>query len=294
MSGPAPSVTDSFRLRATFERNRVYQIDEAPVRAETALISGSQVDASSLKKGHGQSPETVIWRTEIQDALRRVELVRFDPDALRQPGSLIPLGDPIGLGERGVGLASIYDAMRDRSVGTFSRISAELCRLFPSVKELRLRAVTTNTKVLAVELKDGIEVRADAMSEGLLYFLGFAALRELDPPSIFLVEEPENGLHPARIADVVRMLRHIAEDKDRPVQVIMATHSPLVINELRPDEVTIITRDATGTHATPISDTPGFAARSEVYNLGELWLSYSNGVDEAPLLKGVDANADRG
>jgi hypothetical protein len=35
-----------------------------------------------------------------------------------------------------------------------------------------------------------------------------------------------------------------------------------------------------------LKDTPGFADRSKVYALGELWLSYSDGKDEAPLLQG--------
>jgi hypothetical protein len=69
--------------------------------------------------------------------------------------------------------------------------------------------------------------------------------------------------------------------------VIIATHSPLVVNELRPDEVTVVTRSReTGTKATLIKDTPSFEERSKVYALGELWLSYANGEDEAPLLQG--------
>ena len=108
-----------------------------------------------------------------------------------------------------------------------------------------------------------------------------AALQYLDPVAMLLVEEPENGLHPARIADVMKILREIS----RTTQVVLATHSPLVINEMRGDEVTLVTRDPDqGTQVRRLSDTPNFAERSKVYALGELWLSYANGVDEAPLL----------
>jgi predicted ATPase len=125
-------------------------------------------------------------------------------------------------------------------------------------------------------------VSASEMSEGLLYFLGFAALQYCGS-SLLLVEEPENGLHPSRIRDVMEILRKISES----VQVVIATHSPLVINELKPNEVTVVTRDESGTHCKPIGETPGFADPSKIYALGELWLSYANGKDEAPLLKGV-------
>jgi len=69
-------------------------------------------------------------------------------------------------------------------------------------------------------------------------------------------------------------------------QIIMSTHSPLVINELRPEEVSIVTRpDAKhGTKVTPMKNTPNFEERSKVMNLGELWISYANGKDERDLL----------
>ena len=68
----------------------------------------------------------------------------------------------------------------------------------------------------------------------------------------------------------------------------MATHSPRVINELEPDEVTVVTRSSLeeGTKLTPMRETHNFEKRSSVYALGELWLSYANGVDEEPLIRG--------
>lgn len=71
-----------------------------------------------------------------------------------------------------------------------------------------------------------------------LYYLAFAALKFLDPAPLVLIEELENGLHPSRIGDVMRVLRELS----RTTQVVLATHSPLVINELSGDEVSVITR----------------------------------------------------
>jgi predicted ATPase len=95
-------------------------------------------------------------------------------------------------------------------------------------------------------------------------------------------------LHPARIAEVVRILRRISESG---TQVIIATHSPLLVNELQPGEVSVVTRNPeSGTQVKLISQTPNFEKRSKVYALGELWLSYANGMDEAPLLEGQSAD----
>ena len=218
------------------------------------------------------------------DQLRGVRLLRLDPDAMRESSALLPEGSFIGfVDERGRGLPGVYDAIVNRGDDSFRKIADDVRALFPTVKNLRLKTVSSSTKVIEVELTDGKKVAANEMSEGLLYYLGFAAIPYLESTSLLLVEEPENGLHPSRIADVVRALRAISE---KGTQVVMATHSPLVINEMRPDEVTVFTRSEQGTVATPIADTPRFAERSKVYALGELWLAYANGKDEAPLLSG--------
>jgi hypothetical protein len=65
----------------------------------------------------------------------------------------------------------------------------------------------------------------------------------------------------------------------------MATHSPLIINELKPEEVTIVTRTPeAGTICTPMTATKNFAERSKIYALGELWLSYADGDLERELV----------
>jgi predicted ATPase len=125
----------------------------------------------------------------------------------------------------------------------------------------------------------------------MLYYLAYAVLPHLDPTAVVLVEEPENGLHPARIREVMRVLREIS----KTTQVVIATHSPLVVNELLPDEVTVLTRDpVNGTNATRLKDTPNFEERAKVYALGELWVSYADGLLEAPLFKEPEQAADPG
>jgi energy-coupling factor transporter ATP-binding protein EcfA2 len=221
---------------------------------------------------------------EITDSLVTAQLLRLDPDFLRAPHALIRDGQPLRfLDERGTGLPALYDALIVRNLPAYMTLNQELIRLFPSVKSIQLANPSEGTKAIGVKLVSDAVVPAELMSEGMLYYLAFAVLPYLDSTALLLVEEPENGLHPARIAEVMRVLRAISEK----TQVILATHSPLVINELRPEEVTVVTRSAErGTKATSMKDTANFEERSKVYALGELWLSYANGEDEGPLLDG--------
>lgn len=209
-------------------------------------------------------------------------LVHWMPAVLKRPSGLIPENNRRDFNdEHGSGLPGILDAVLNRGDDSFLKIVDGVRRFFPTVRTIRLRPISRDTKVIEIELTSGTRVPATFASEGLLFYLAFAALQFLDPVAMLLVEEPENGLHPARIADVMKILREVSQT----TQVVLATHSPLVINEMQGDEVTLLTREPeTGTQARRLSETPNFAERSKVYALGELWLSYANGVDEAPLL----------
>jgi predicted ATPase len=227
-------------------------------------------------------PDVELRLSKLKEQLAPATLVRFDPDALRAPAPLLLDTEGVRFAdERGTGLAAVYDAIQNRDRDAIRAIEERVRELFPTVKSIGLSVPAAQMKAVRVALKDGKEIGADEMSEGLLYFLGFAALQYCGA-SLLLVEEPENGLHPSRIRDVMSILRKVSES----AQVVIATHSPLVINEMKANEVTVVTRDEGGTHCKPIGETKGFDDRIKVYALGELWLSYANGKDEAPLLNG--------
>ncbi len=234
----------------------------------------------------GESPGQANLDT-LRAALQGLIVLRLDPDALRRPAALIPEGQPVRLrDDRGTGLPGVLDALQARNTDTISELNARMRALFPTFKSLRLRNTSAHEKALGITLQDGVEVGADEMSEGMLYFLALATLEYIDAAPLVLIEEPENGLHPARIAEVMRLFRRLSER----TQIVLATHSPLVLNELQGHEISVVTRPPKlGTQVVRLSDTPSYAMRSQAYANGELWLNYCNGVDEAALLNGGPA-----
>ena len=259
---------------------------------ESVFLKGEQIvrggpsrswNTPGLLRMDGASAEVV----SLRDRLTTATMTRFDPDSLRAPAPLIPEKRGIAFAdERGAGLASVFDAIINRDTESFARIQDSVRTLFPSVAKVGLINVSDTLKKIAITLSDteSTRVGAEAMSEGLLYYLGFAALKHVSGSRLFLVEEPENGLHPARIAEVVRVLREMSKTN----QVVIATHSPLVVNELEGHEVSVVTRSADkGTQAVLLKDVPGFADASKVYRPGEFWVSYCDGQQEEPLLTGT-------
>jgi predicted ATPase len=211
-----------------------------------------------------------------------VRLLRLDPDELRRPTGLIPHSGPLALGERGLGLASVLDAITSRDLPAFMKIREGFLTRFTAVRELGQVNISEGQKAVQIILQDGTKVTAGQMSEGMLYWLGFAVQQHLDPASILLVEEPENGLHPHRIQEVMSILRGLSESG---TQVIIATHSPLVVNELQPHEVSVVTRTQEhGTRVTRLDHTKNFDSRRKVYEPGELWLAFADGSSEHELV----------
>jgi predicted ATPase len=295
--GLAQAQVDVLKRAVQASRNRKSKL-AVSVATHTWYVDATSGGFAWNSSMRAESPDGQAWQTsdsfeplygsrpapEILHALSGGQLLRLDPDALRAPHSLIPDSQPLRfVDERGTGLPALYDAVLARDLRAYQAINADLCRLFPDVESIRLVTVDPHTKGMGVKLVDGTFVPAELMSEGLLYYLAFAVLPYLEPTSLLLIEEPENGLHPARIAEVVQVLRAIS----RKTQIILATHSPLVVNELSPEEVTVVTRSRKGgTRATRIKDVPNFEERAKVYALGELWLSYADGKEEGPLLQG--------
>ena len=76
-------------------------------------------------------------------------------------------------------------------------------------------------------------------------FLGIPAHAHLpEPPPLLLIEEPENGIYPKLLEEVVRLLKQLvrANRSERFPEIILSTHSPYVSSFFPPEEVTFLSR----------------------------------------------------
>lgn len=114
-------------------------------------------------------------------------------------------------------------------------------------------------------------VLARFASDGTLKMLAYLVLLyDPTPASLIGIEEPENQLHPM-------LLPHLAEEFHKATektQILVTTHSPALVNEMKPEEVFSIRRDADGyTKADRLSELKelkGFI--EEKIPLGDLWM----------------------
>ncbi len=226
----------------------------------------------------------------VRRALRSSQRYHLDATALREPQ---PIMEAPTLSSRGHNLALVLDRILGEDRAAFEAIEATLRELVPSLQGLALHTVridaNTHAKTLDFVLKDnGSKVRIPAAqaSEGALLLTAFLALVYGDTPEILLVEEPENGLHPRRLKAVLQLFRDISTGKvgNRPRQVIVTTHNPILLNEVQPEEVRVVTRTLEGgTTVKNFDELPDIRRHLEEFGVGELWYL----IGEEGLLKGA-------
>ena len=96
-------------------------------------------------------------------------------------------------------------------------------------------------RYLVLEHSNGQEMPSWLVSDGTLRLLALTLLAYLpDMTGIYLIEEPENGLHPLAVETVLQSLSSVYD-----AQILLTTHSPLVARLAEPDELLCLVRDET-------------------------------------------------
>jgi predicted ATPase len=135
---------------------------------------------------------------------------------------------------------------------------------------------------LLLQIKDAPfshPVLARFASDGTLKLLAYLVLLyDPQPPPFIGIEEPENFLHP-------RLLPELAEEcrqASARAQLLVTTHSPFFLNALRPDEIRVLWRDASGyTQVVRAADIPGIPEFiQEGASMGHLWMEGHLGVGD--------------
>lgn len=81
-----------------------------------------------------------------------------------------------------------------------------------------------------------VELSLGQLSRGTQQMLYLMLALLFDRSSTMLVEQPEDGIHPALLAKLIDLLKVNAD----PTQIILASHSPTVLSQLQPADVRLV------------------------------------------------------
>jgi len=88
-----------------------------------------------------------------------------------------------------------------------------------------------------------------------------------------LLDEIEDGINPYMTEQIVSLLRELNEKQKR--QIIVTTHSPVILNDFKQDEIIFLWKDKKGSvHSRKFFDTEEMCDALDYLNPGEIWENY--------------------
>ena len=105
------------------------------------------------------------------------------------------------------------------------------------------------------------------LSDGSIRFICLAtALLNPFPPSVIVIDEPELGLHP----EAIRILGELIQDAAKRTQIIVATQSPLLLDQFSIEDIVVVNRKE-GQSTFERLHREDFNEWLNNYSVGELW-----------------------
>ncbi|SFD49714.1 AAA family ATPase [Spirosoma endophyticum] len=187
-------------------------------------------------------------RREFFD-FKQTKIFRPDPTKLVQQVKLS--ADQIQLLADCSNLIAFFYYVDNNFRNTYARqIKEDFSKCIPEIAYFTLPPVKVGTdSLLGLRFfdKEDNGYWADEVSEGVLYFLALLCIiNQPTPPKLLLLEEPERGIHPRRIREVMDFIFRLADEKD--VQIILTSHNEHVLDDFatRPEAVFVFDKDEEG------------------------------------------------
>ena len=155
----------------------------------------------------------------------------------------------------GSNLPRVIRQLREEKEAVFGDWLAHVRAALPEIDDIRVVEREEDRHCyLMLRHGTGVEVPSWQVSDGTLRLLALTLPAYLaDPGKVYLMEEPENGLHPGVIQDVYDALSSVYDS-----QVLLATHSPIFLSHTDLEHVLCFAKDDDGaTDVIPARAHPG-------------------------------------
>ncbi len=171
-----------------------------------------------------------------KEEMKSWKFLQLNPEDLRKPTDKSNGDDFIS--QSGKNLAAALNRIAIKNPHSLPEISRKLQSFVPNFIEVNVVDDKENKQFLIkLKDKDGKEYTSRVLSEGTLRILALCILEQDDQHTgLLCFEEPENGIHPYRIASMAELLKNLSNDftdDEMPLrQVIVNTHSPILVQTI--------------------------------------------------------------
>ncbi|MCK4765931.1 MAG: AAA family ATPase [Candidatus Aminicenantes bacterium] len=180
-----------------------------------------------------------------------------------------PPGQVHGFKPDGSNLPWVIHNLQEKHPGKFRDWIEHLKTALPDIENIRtIERPEDKHRYLMICCSDGLEVPSWMASDGTLRLLALTLPAYLPKlTGVFLIEEPENGIHPRAVEAVHQSLSSVYD-----AQILLASHSPVILSMVEPDKVLCFAKSPTGeTDIVRGSEHPNLKEWKGETNLGTLF-----------------------
>lgn len=143
----------------------------------------------------------------------------------------------------GSNLPWMIDYLFQKHEKLFEEWIAHVQTALPNIKSVRtIERHDDRHRFLVVEYQGGLEVPSWLVSDGTLRLLALTLPAYLpDFKGIYLIEEPENGIHPRAVEAIFQSLSSVYS-----AQMLVATHSPIFLGVSQPKDILCFSKTSEG------------------------------------------------
>ena len=201
-----------------------------------------------------ESPDRFPVSTRVKRLLENgLQRLFLDSARMRQPSP--PTRRREVFAPSGSNLPRVIRQLREENENRYEDWLAHVRAALPEIDDIRVVEREDDRHCyLMLRYRTGVEVPSWQVSDGTLRLLALTLPAYLkDPGKVYLMEEPENGLHPGVMQDVYDALSSVYDS-----QVLLATHSPIFLSHANLEHVLCFAKDDEGaTDVVPARAHPG-------------------------------------
>ncbi|MCH7885707.1 MAG: AAA family ATPase [Planctomycetes bacterium] len=263
-------------LKQLVEYERFIALDAWRAEERNVIrISGNLGDCGRIEVG--RAPGLQLFTVDGQNPLCPLGFYHLPSSgASMQCSEHFDVHGPPEMGLSGQFAPALLDFLLRRDRKRFDALVDAMRSLVPGLEEINIATPDPGMVRIDLVIEDGLRLPADRASAGLRLLIFFVALAYHPSPRRFiLIEEPENGVHPKRLEDVMRLLREITEGRhgDHAAQIVLSTHSPHLLDyvDIEKDQVLVFRRNDDGSRTAEPADAERLKTFLDEFMLGEVW-----------------------
>ena len=200
---------------------------------QNLIINGMKVDIEY------SSNETILKLVskeakELLDFLSSIERYQIDPNKAREADDYFASDI---LDANANNLTTVLSKLEKDSVSA-EEIIETMGMIVPGLEKIKIEKERLSNKTVVTFKEEAISKKfpAGLVSDGTIYALAMLVIIYSNKNGIILIEEPERGLNPKAIAELVEFFR----EKSEMFNVFVNTHSESIVRVTKPEELFLV------------------------------------------------------